>query len=228
MSAEEYRGLAAAGCTGVTIYQETYDPVRYEQCHRWGPKRDYQHRLDAPARAMAGGIRTVGLGALLGLSDPLFDTLSLFRHASTCGASSGRRESRSPSPACGRSREATAPSSQSTRASWRGSSSPSGSACRTFRWCSPPARAAVSGTAWQAWAFRKMSVASRTTVGGYDDGSRPVRRPVRGAMTTATSSRSAPPRAKGLQPVFKNWDVYRAYREDPAPPAAPRHDPPAP
>ena len=36
MSAEEYHGLAAAGCTGVTMYQETYDPVRYEQTHRWG------------------------------------------------------------------------------------------------------------------------------------------------------------------------------------------------
>ena len=39
-------------------------------------------RLDAPARALAGGIRVAGLGALLGLSDPLFDTLCLFRHAS--------------------------------------------------------------------------------------------------------------------------------------------------
>ncbi|HSW49985.1 MAG TPA: radical SAM protein, partial [Bryobacteraceae bacterium] len=55
MSVEEYRSLAAAGCTGVTMYQETYDPARYELTHRWGEKRDYFHRLDTPARALAGG-----------------------------------------------------------------------------------------------------------------------------------------------------------------------------
>ena len=81
MSVDEYRGLSAAGCTAVTIYQETYDPVRYAQSHLSGPKRDYHGRLDAPARALAGGIRVVGLGALLGLGEPLFDLLSLFQHA---------------------------------------------------------------------------------------------------------------------------------------------------
>ncbi len=81
MSEEEYHGLAAAGCTGVTLYQETYDPVQYERLHLWGPKRDYARRLDAPVRALAGGIRTAGLGALLGLSDPFLDLLCLYRHA---------------------------------------------------------------------------------------------------------------------------------------------------
>ncbi len=41
MSEEEYSGLAAAGCTSVTMYQETYDRLRYEPLHGWGPKRDY-------------------------------------------------------------------------------------------------------------------------------------------------------------------------------------------
>ncbi len=82
MSEEEYRGLAAAGCTAVTLYQETYHPGQYERLHHWGPKRDYASRLDAPARALAGGIRVAGLGALLGLSDPLLDMLCLYRHAS--------------------------------------------------------------------------------------------------------------------------------------------------
>ena len=82
MSVDEYRGLSAAGCTAVTLYQETYDPVRYEQSHLSGPKRDYLSRLDAPARALAGGMRAVaGLGALLGLGEPLFDLLGLFQHA---------------------------------------------------------------------------------------------------------------------------------------------------
>ena len=41
MSEGEYRQLADAGCTGVTLYQETYDPVVYEKMHRWGDKRDF-------------------------------------------------------------------------------------------------------------------------------------------------------------------------------------------
>ena len=82
MSEGEYHSLAAAGCTAVTLYQETYNPERYDFLHRWGPKRDFAARLDAPARALAGSIRVVGLGALLGLSDPLTDMLCLYRHAS--------------------------------------------------------------------------------------------------------------------------------------------------
>ena len=81
MEAEEYRALANAGCIGVTLYQETYDPAHYEALHRWGPKRDYERRLDAPSRVLAGGMRMVGMGTLLGISDPLFDAISLYRHA---------------------------------------------------------------------------------------------------------------------------------------------------
>ena len=81
MSAEEYRRLAEAGCSAVTVYQETYDPVQYERLHRWGPKKDYGERLETPARAMAAGLRTVGLGVLLGLSDPCVEAVCLLRHA---------------------------------------------------------------------------------------------------------------------------------------------------
>ncbi|TFG58155.1 MAG: radical SAM protein, partial [Deltaproteobacteria bacterium] len=81
MTTGEYALLAEAGCSGVTLYQETYDPRRYDQLHRWGPKKDYLERLAAPSRAMEAGIRTVGLGVLLGLSDPFFDALCLLRHA---------------------------------------------------------------------------------------------------------------------------------------------------
>ena len=81
MTAEEYSGLAKAGCTAVTLYQETYDPARYEALHLAGPKRDFAWRLEAPARALSAGMRAVGLGALLGLNRPVPDLLSLFRHA---------------------------------------------------------------------------------------------------------------------------------------------------
>jgi len=59
----------------------------------------------------------------------------------------------------------------------------------------------------------KMSVASRTTVGGYDLETVPS-----GSQFDINDHRgvdaSAPPWRQGLQPVFKNWDA--AYREDTA------------
>ena len=81
MLENEYRILANAGCTGVTLYQETYDPTVYEKMHRWGDKRDFYNRLHAPERALKGGLRTIGLGALLGLANPVFDMLCLYNHA---------------------------------------------------------------------------------------------------------------------------------------------------
>ena len=85
MSVSEYRALADCGCTGITIYQETYNQERYEALHRWGPKKDFIGRLETPARALEGGIKTVGLGVLLGLSDPVEDALNLYRHVRHLG-----------------------------------------------------------------------------------------------------------------------------------------------
>lgn len=65
----DYRRLAAAGCEGVVIYQETYDPTRYLEVHLGGRKRDYRWRLLGPERAARAGMRRLGIGALLGLHD---------------------------------------------------------------------------------------------------------------------------------------------------------------
>lgn len=69
LSVEEYAQLAAAGVDEMTMFQETYDPVAYEQLHPAGPKRNYHFRLDAPERACQAGMRAVNVGALLGLDD---------------------------------------------------------------------------------------------------------------------------------------------------------------
>ncbi|WP_312515112.1 2-iminoacetate synthase ThiH [Anaerospora sp.] len=66
---EEYADLVACGVDGVTVYQEVYDQTIYEQLHLAGPKRNYSYRLDAPERACLAGVRTVNVGALLGLHD---------------------------------------------------------------------------------------------------------------------------------------------------------------
>jgi 2-iminoacetate synthase len=215
MSEEEYHGLAAAGCTGMTLYQETYDPVQYERLHLWGPKRDYAWRLDAPARALAGGIRTVGLGALLGLGDPFPDILCLYRHASYL-----------------------------RQRFWKGGVSISFPRVRpqtggytpdffvdekllaqiifAFRIClpdvpltlstreSPRFRDGIAGVG-----ISKMSVASRTTVGGYREGAALSSGQFEVNDDRDVGSFCAMLHRKGLQAVFKNWDAV--YREKPAP-----------
>ncbi len=56
-----------AGVESMTMFQETYNPELYAWLHPKGPKSNYAFRLGAPARAASAGMRSIGLGALLGL-----------------------------------------------------------------------------------------------------------------------------------------------------------------
>ena len=81
LETNEYRTLIDSGVDGLTIYQEVFDPVIYDKVHIKGPKKDYLFRLDAPERACQAGMRTVNLGALLGLADWRSEVSSLALHA---------------------------------------------------------------------------------------------------------------------------------------------------
>lgn len=81
MTQEEYRQLFDAGIDGVTLYQETYDRAAYAYYHPAGPKRNYDWRLEAPDRFASAGMRRIGLGVLLGLTDWRIETLALAEHA---------------------------------------------------------------------------------------------------------------------------------------------------
>ena len=81
MSEQEYAQVFAAGVEGVTLYQETYDRQVYSHYHPAGPKSDFADRLDAPNRMARAGMREIGLGVLLGLSDWRVETLALAQHA---------------------------------------------------------------------------------------------------------------------------------------------------
>ncbi|UCC99815.1 MAG: 2-iminoacetate synthase ThiH, partial [Phycisphaerales bacterium] len=81
MTAAEYGRLFSAGIEGVTLYQETYNRRAYHYYHPAGPKSDYEDRLMAPDRMAAGGMREIGLGVLLGLTDWRAETLALAEHA---------------------------------------------------------------------------------------------------------------------------------------------------
>jgi len=82
MDEAEYGLLVAAGADGLVLYQETYDPVRYREVHLGGGRKPVMtDRLDAPERAARAGMRSVGLGALLGLSDARTDGFFVVQHA---------------------------------------------------------------------------------------------------------------------------------------------------
>ncbi len=66
---EEYRLLVNNGVDGLTIYQEVYDEDVYKIMHPSGPKNNYRYRLDTPERGCKSGMRSVGIGALMGLGD---------------------------------------------------------------------------------------------------------------------------------------------------------------
>jgi len=80
-SEEEYRRLAAAGCDGVVIYQETYHPETYGRVHLAGRKRQFEWRLLGPERAGRAGMRRLGIGALLGLDDWRYEAIAMAAHA---------------------------------------------------------------------------------------------------------------------------------------------------
>ena len=69
MDVKGYERLVSKGADSLTVYQETYDEKVYKKVHLKGPKADYRFRLDAPERGAMAGMRSLSIGALLGLSD---------------------------------------------------------------------------------------------------------------------------------------------------------------
>ncbi len=81
LNTDEYKYLHERGVDYVTVFQETYDAVRYEQLHLAGHKRVWPYRFDAQERALMGGMRGVAFSALLGLADFRKDALATGLHA---------------------------------------------------------------------------------------------------------------------------------------------------
>ena len=207
MAEDEYRQLADAGCTGVTLYQETYDQDVYEKMHRWGDKRDFFQRLDAPERALRGGMRTLGIGALLGLADPRFDLLCTYRHAQhllktywKAGVSISFPRIQ---PQLGDFRP-DHPVDETMLAQF----------IFALRIALPDIPLVLSTReprrvrdGMAGLGISKMSVASKTTVGGYSVDSEESTE-----QFEISDERGIPEfcemlRANGLEPVFKNWDA---------------------
>ena len=73
---DEYKYLHEKGADFVTVFQETYTTETYKKVHLAGQKSIFPYRINAQERAILGGMRGVGFGALLGLDD--------FRHDAFC------------------------------------------------------------------------------------------------------------------------------------------------
>lgn len=210
MSLDEYEELVRVGCMGVTVYQETYDITRYEALHRWGSKRDYEKRLNIPDIVLQSGMRSVGLGVLFGLSDPIFDALALFRHVRYLMKKCWKCSITISCPRVRPQQGGFIPPFPITERFLA-------QIIFAFRICLPTVHLVLSTRETSQFrdgiagiGISKMSVGSKTTVGGYarrlyDEYCQFDIADDRDVETFCNSLRS-----KGLEPVFKNWDaVYR-------------------
>ncbi|MBF0252636.1 MAG: 2-iminoacetate synthase ThiH [Candidatus Omnitrophica bacterium] len=77
----EYAELISSGVDALTVYQEVYDEEIYDKLHISGPKKDYNFRLLTPERAASANMRSINIGALLGLNDWRQEAISLGLHA---------------------------------------------------------------------------------------------------------------------------------------------------
>lgn len=75
LSKDDYARLFAAGVEGMTLYQETYDAKLYPSFHPSGPKADYERRMQSVEDAAAAGMRQIGVGALLGINHWRYEAL---------------------------------------------------------------------------------------------------------------------------------------------------------
>ncbi len=76
----QYAEMVRHGAEGLVVYQETYNREVYQTLHTAGPKRDFAWRLNCPERAYAGGFRRIGIGALFGLARWQSEAMALCAH----------------------------------------------------------------------------------------------------------------------------------------------------
>ena len=208
MTVAEYARLEKAGCSGITIYQETYDQVLYRVLHKRGEKSNFEWRLEAPERALEAGLRTVGMGVLLGLAEPVSDLVRLYRHVERLRKKYWQAGVLVSFPRICTQFGGYQPGFQvSDRLLAR--------AILAFRICFPDMPLVLSTREQPSFrdnmagiGISRMSIASRTTVGGYAKRSVPSRaRQFDVGDTRGVAEFCRALRRKGLEPVFKNWDA---------------------
>ena len=206
MSVAEYHSLADCGCTGITIYQETYDPEQYRILHRWGPKQNFFDRLETPERALQAGIKTVGIGALLGLSEPAEEALKLLRHVRHLCKTYWKAGLSVSFPRI-------RPQTGAFRPDFPVTDHFLARMIFAFRIGLPDVELVLSTRESPAFrdgmtglAITRMSIASRTTVGGYVESENDEKGQFEVHDDRSAEEFCTALQEKNIEPVFKNWE----------------------
>ena len=77
----DYFELKEVGVNCVSIFQETYIRKRYEELHKVVFKSNFVFILNTQLRAAKSGIKEVGFGILMGISNWIEDSISMAEHA---------------------------------------------------------------------------------------------------------------------------------------------------
>ena len=80
LKTNQYRQLVNAGLNGVVCFQETYHRKAYKKYHPRGMKSHYAWRLNGFDRMGQAGVHKIGMGVLIGLEDWRTDLTMLARH----------------------------------------------------------------------------------------------------------------------------------------------------
>ena len=206
MESEEYKLLTAEGADGLTIYQETYNEEVYDKVHISGKKKDFRYRLETPERGAKAGMRSVGIGALIGLSEPYYDLFFTALHAEYLGKKYLECE-------VGISMPRINSAEGNFKAAYEISDREFVRFLLAFRIFLPKSGITVSTRERKEFrdnliplGLTRMSAGSKTSVGGYgeDNGS--------GEQFDISDSRSVEEidcaiRAKGYMPIYKDWEM---------------------
>lgn len=202
----EYAELFAAGYDGVTLYQETFDAALYPSFHPQGPKADYANRLRAIEDAAAAGMRQIGVGALLGLNHWRYEALCTLIQAQVIMHNYWRTRVSISFP---RMRPASGVSPQWLRPVSDHDLTQMLLACRILF---PDAGLVLSTREPAALrdnllplGLTRISAGSRTSPGGYGQ-EEPGGEQFKIADERSAAEVSAMLRARGFDPVWKDWD----------------------
>ena len=208
MQTDEYIRLQKAGVDGVTIYQEVYDRRVYQQVHLAGRKTDYAYRLEAPARSAEAGFRWINVGALLGLADPRKEAFFTALHADYLARRFLGTEISISMPRIN-------PAEGDFQPPFPVDDRMFVQFLTAFRLFLP--RAGIPISTRERADFRnrlmhlgatRLSAGSRTDVGGYTDAEHASCKQFEISDERSVPDMVAAIKAAGLQPVYKDWELF--------------------
>ena len=207
MEEDGYRQLKETGVDGMTLYQEVYDREVYKKVHLAGRKMDYRFRLDAPERAAKAGLRTISVGALLGLGEKR-------REAFMTGMHARYLEDKYLSTEIGLSLPRINPAEGGFQPYYPVDNKTFVQFLMAYRLLLP--RAAISVSTREQAGMRdhlmrlgatRLSAGSRTDVGGYTEPQDASTAQFEISDIRSVTETIQAIRDRGLQPVFKDWEL---------------------